>query len=88
MACLTQPCYPHPIDYSQLFSCFSQFFVPVHTWATSMQTDVTRKPQPILRSELLKRHVSNLRLTKSPRSRGYDAKRWLQNVPGQLERKE
>ena len=72
------------IDYSPLFLPLSQFLEPAHTWATSMLMDVTRQPQPMLRSRLLKEHVNNLKLTGSKPSIAHDAKRWLKSVPGRL----
>ena len=76
------------IDYSPIFALLPRSLEPAHTWATSMLMDVTRQPQPRLRSELLKRHVQGLRLTSKRQSNGYDAKCWLRSVPAQLEREE
>lgn len=78
----------YKLDYSSLFSLLPSVLEPVHTWATSMQMDVTRKQQPRLRTPLLKMHVESLKLRSRTQSKGYDAKRWLQSVPAQLIRKE
>lgn len=74
----------HIIDYSPFFSQLPRFLEPAHTWATSMLMDVTRKPQPVLRSKLLREHVSNLKLTGSRPLIAHDATRWLKSVPGRL----
>lgn len=71
----------YTLDYSPFFSLLPASLHPVHTWATSMLTDVTRRPQPRLRSVLLKEHVSRLKLISSRPSTGHDAKRWLQHAP-------